>query len=116
MKEQITKLEQKAYDIRKATLEMCITAGTGHVTSCMSCIDILVALYHGEVMCHDPTNPNWPDRDRLFISKGQASPALYAILADCGYFDVSDMELFAQKGGKFGVHLQDNVPGVEIDC
>lgn len=116
MKEQITKLEQKAYDIRKATLEMCIKAGTGHVTSCMSCIDILVALYYGEVMRYNPANPNWPDRDRLFISKGQASPALYAMLADCGYFDVTELEQFAQKYGKFGVHLQKSVPGVEATC
>lgn len=116
MKEKITKLEQKAYEIRKSTLEMCIKAKTGHVTSCMSCIDVLVSLYYGGVMQHDPENPDWPERDRLFISKGQASPALYTTLADCGYFDKADLELFAQKGGKFGVHLQDSVPGVEITC
>ena len=45
MSDRIQRLKQKAYDIRKTTLDMCIKAGTGHVTSSMSCIDILVALY-----------------------------------------------------------------------
>ena len=67
-------------------------------------------------MRHNPQEPDWPGRDRLFISKGQASPALYTTLADCGYFDDDDLKLFAQKDGKFGVHLQMDVPGVEITC
>lgn len=116
MSDIIRRLERKAYDIRKATLDMCIKAETGHVTSSMSCIDLLVALYYGDIMRHDPENPQWPQRDRLILSKGQASPALYTVLADCGYFDKNDLDLFAQQGGKFGVHLQQNVPGVEITC
>jgi len=116
MCDSIEKLKKKAYYIRKKMLDMCIKAGTGHVTSCMSCIDILVSLYYGDIMRHNPEDPEWPGRDRLFLSKGQASPALYTILADCGYFDIKDIELFAQKDGKFGVHLQNSVPGVEITC
>jgi len=108
------KLEKKAIHIRKTVLDMCIKAGTGHVTSSLSCIDILIALYHGGIMRHDPADPEWEERDRFILSKGQASPALYAVLADCGYFDTKFLKTFAQKGGKFGVHLQDNVPGVEI--
>jgi transketolase len=65
-------------------------------------------------MRHDPKNPNWNERDRFILSKGQASPALYAVLGDCGYFDLELLDSFAQKGGKFGVHLQNDVPGVEI--
>jgi transketolase len=116
MMDQITKLKQKAFDVRKLTLDMCIKAGTGHVTSCMSCIDLLVSLYHGGIIRHDPAKPDSSDRDRLFLSKGQASPALYTLLADMAYFDISELDLFAQKGGKFGVHLQKSVPGVEITC
>jgi len=110
----ITKLGKKAYQIRKEMLDMCIKAGTGHVTSSLSCIDILVSLYYGNIMRHDPKNPKWEGRDRFILSKGQASPALYTILADLGYFDKKDLEGFAQKGGRFGVHLQYDVPGVEI--
>ncbi len=116
MDECIEKLQAKAYEIRKMVLKMCTKAGTGHLTSSMSCIDILVALYHGGIMRYNPEEPEWPERDRLFLSKGQASPALYAVLADCGYFDVAELDRFAQKDGKFGVHLQKDVPGVEITC
>lgn len=107
-------LRHKSYQIRKSVLEMCIKAGTGHVTSSLSCIDILVALHYGNIMKTDPKNPDWEERDRFVLSKGQASPALYAILADLGYFDQRELEKFAQRGGKFGVHLQNDVPGVEI--
>jgi len=108
------KLEKKAQEIRNLVLDMCIKAGTGHVTSSLSCIDILVSLYCGGILRHDPDNPNWEARDRFILSKGQASPALYAVLADCGYFTKKELSKFAQKGGKFGVHLQRDVPGVEI--
>lgn len=112
----VKKLEEKAYNIRRMTLDMCVKAGTGHVTSSMSCVDILVTLYYGNIMRHIPDTPDWSGRDYLFLSKAQASPALYTILADCGYFPLSDLEKFAQKDGKFGVHLQKDVPGVEISC
>lgn len=95
-------------------LEMCIKAGTGHVTSSLSCIDILVTLYYGNVLKFDPANPNWPERDIFIMSKGQASPALYSILADLGFFNKNLLNSFAQKDGRFGVHLQRDVPGVEI--
>lgn len=114
MKKTIKSLRKKAENIRKNVLNMCIQAQTGHVTSSLSCIDILVSLYHGNVMRHRPNDPGWEQRDRFILSKGQASPALYAVLADCGYFNSKELNNFAQKGGNFGVHLQDSVPGVEI--
>jgi len=110
----IKKLEKKSFLIRKMVLDMCIAAETGHLTSSMSCIDLLVSLYHGNIMRYDAKNPNWNERDWFILSKGQASPALYAVLADCGFFDRKDLNKFAQKDGKIGVHLQNDVPGVEI--
>jgi len=110
------KLQNKSNHIRKLVLEMCIKANTGHVTSSLSCTDIMVALYHGGILRHDPKKPDDPGRDRLYLSKGQASPVLYAVLADRGFFPMKDLKGFAQKGGKFGVHLQMSVPGVEITC
>jgi transketolase len=77
-------------------------------------VDILVALYHGNVLRFDPVRPAWAERDRFILSKGQASPALYAVLADLGFFDQQLLEQFAQEGGRMGVHLQQDVPGVEI--
>jgi len=110
----VSKLCKKSFQIRKTMLETCIKARTGHVTSSLSSIDILVALYYGNIIKFDPKNPFWKERDRFILSKGQASPALYAILADIGFFDPKELEKFAQKDGKFGVHLQNDVPGVEI--
>ncbi len=110
----VEELKKKAVHIRKTILNTCIKAGTGHVTSSLSCVEILVALYYGGLMHHNPKIPDWDERDRFILSKGQASPALYTILADCGYYSMKDLEFFAQEDGKFGVHLQNDVPGVEI--
>lgn len=108
------KLKKKSFQIRKIILEMCVKAGTGHVTSSLSCVEILVALYHGRIMKFDPKKPSWEGRDKFILSKGQASPALYAVLGDLGYFKMKELDRFAQKDGKFGVHLQNSVPGVEL--
>lgn len=107
-------LRKKSFQIRKMVLEMCIKAGTGHVTSSLSCIEVLVALYHGKIMKFNPKKPEWEGRDWFILSKGQASPALYVVLGDLGFFNKKDLNKFAQKDGKFGVHLQNSVPGVEL--
>jgi len=114
MEDLVRKLEKKSYEIRKTMLEMCIGAGKGHVTSCLSCTDILVALYYGGLLRYDSGKPEWPERDRLILSKGQASPVLYTVLADLGFFDQSELKKFTKQDGKFAVHLQKDVPGVEI--
>lgn len=110
----ISELETKSKHIRKLILDMCIKAGTGHVNSAYSAVEILTALYYGGIMRFDPKNPNWEKRDRFILSKGQASVLLYPILADLGYFSINELEHFAQEKGKFGVHLQHDVPGAEI--
>jgi len=112
----IEELKYKADDIRRMILNMCIKAGTGHVTSSLSCVEIMVALYYGQIMKFDPKNPDWEERDRFILSKAQASPTLYSILGDVGYYDKSWLDTFAQVDGKFGVHLQGTIPGVEISC
>jgi len=96
-------LAQKAHHLRNQVLEMCIKAGTGHVTSCFSCVEILVALFYGGVI---------KKGDRFLLSKGHASPLLYAILADIGYFPEEELWKFNKADGMFGVHLQHDVPGV----
>jgi transketolase len=107
-------LENKALELRKGILEMCVRAGTGHVTSSFSCAEILVALYHGGIMRFRPDEPEWAGRDRFIMSKGHASPALYVLLADLGFYPKSWTKDFAQKDGHFGVLLRCDVPGVEI--
>ena len=114
MADLITQLKRKSFELRMMLLQMCIQAGTGHTTSSLSCIDILVALYYGQILRFDPKNPQWEERDWLICSKGQASPALYVCLSDLGFFPRDNLASFAQEGGKFGVHLQKDVPGVEL--
>jgi transketolase len=93
---------------------MCIEAETGHVTSSFSATEIVVALYYGGVLRYDPKKPKWDGRDRFILSKGQASPLLYAVLADVGFFPTAELKKFCKANGMFGVHLQHDVPGVEI--
>ncbi len=107
-------LKKKARGIRNMVLDMCVAAGTGHVTSSFSSVEILVSLYHGGILRYDASNPGWEGRDRFILSKGQASPLLYAVLADVGFFPREKLNRFCKADGIFGVHLQNDVPGVEI--
>ena len=109
----IKTLDEKCVFHRKKVLETCLRAETGHVTSSLSCIEILITLYYKNYIRQNPNDPNDDDRDRFILSKAQASPLLYAILADLGYYDLGELDKFAQKDGIFGVHLQHTVPGVE---
>jgi transketolase len=83
--EEITFLKKKATQIRLITLEMIGHLGVGHVGGSLSIAEALVVLYY-KVMRIDPKNPKWDERDRFVLSKGHAGPALYAVLADLGYF------------------------------
>ncbi len=110
----INDLKQKAKYIRHEVLDMCVRAGTGHVTSAFSAVEIMVALFYGGILKFNPQNPKWKERDRFILSKGQASVLLYPILADLGYFPKEELNKFCQTDGNFGVHLQHDVPGAEI--
>jgi len=114
MLKNIEELKEKAKYIRKEVLDMCVKAGTGHVNSAFSSVELVVALFYAGILCFDPKNPGWKDRDRFILSKGQASVLLYPILADLGYFPREELDKFTKADGIFGVHLQHDVPGAEI--
>ncbi len=84
--QKIEKLQSIAKDIRKDVIRMTGEAGSGHPGGSLSCVEILVTLFF-HIMRHDPANPEWKDRDRFLLSKGHGVPALYAVLAKCGYID-----------------------------
>jgi len=85
-----------------------------HVASALSCVDILVALYF-EVARLDPGCPEAPDRDRILFSKGHASAALYACLAERGFFPLSHLAEYAQDGSMLGEHpTRLALPGIEM--
>ncbi len=96
-------IKEKSKQLRNDVLDMCVKAGTGHVTSCFSCTEIMVALFY-DVM---------KEGDHFLLSKGQASPLLYAILADKGVIKREEIENFCTADGSLGVHLDFNINGVE---
>ncbi len=105
-------LKNKAKWVRTQSMEMCV-AGGGHLVSAFSCTDLLVALYYGEILCLNPKNSEWEDRDRFILSKGHATSALYAILADLGYFSIKDLQDYCKFGSKLGSHPDKVLPGIE---
>ncbi len=107
-------LNLAALEIREATLEMIFNAQSGHPGGSLSCVDVLVALY-GKVLHHDPKNPNWDGRDFFILSKGHAAPALYATLAQYGYFDKSVLATLRKFGSPLQGHPERGlVPGIEV--
>lgn len=113
MDKKIEELEKKALWLRQQILKMTYRAGAGHVAPSFSCAEILVTLYQGGILKVDPQNPKWPERDRFVLSKGQAAVALYAVLAEMGFFPVEELYTFTQKGSRLGGHTEDTIPGVE---
>ncbi|NBV44686.1 MAG: transketolase [Planctomycetia bacterium] len=99
--------------IRARVVEMSHVAGTPHLGSSLSCIDLLVATYWGPLRI-DPQHPLDPDRDRFILSKGHAATALYVTLAERGFFDPALLDTYDTDGGALPEHpgLQ-CVPGVE---
>lgn len=111
----IGELERKANWVRNQILEMIVSANKGHIGGAFSCTDILVALYYGGILRFNHDNPDWSERDRFILSKGHSCVALYAILADLGFFPVSELGSFCQNGSRLGGHPDRNIPGIEAD-
>jgi transketolase len=108
----ITFLKQKSNWVRQRALEICMTAG-GHLVSAFSCVEILVALFYGNVLRFNSKKPNWDKRDRFILSKGHAETAIYTILADLGFFSKNELKRLLQPGALLGLHLDIEVCGIE---
>lgn len=89
-------LEKKARALRATCVQLAHDAKENHLNGALSCIDILVALYDGWLRI-SPDQPRFPDRDRFIFSKGHACTALYAILADRGFFSKKLLHHYAQN-------------------
>jgi len=107
-------LAQKAVQTRIAILKLIYQAKGGHIGGALSCTDILVSLYYS-VMRIDPENPGWADRDRFILSKGHSVEALYAILADLGFFSQSELESYRGFHSRLLGHPTNKVPGIEVN-
>ena len=110
----IKELTKKAVEVRKGIIEAVYWAQSGHPGGSLSVADILTVLYFDE-MNIDEKNPNWEDRDRLVLSKGHCSPALYSCLANRGYFPIEDLKTFRKIDSYLQGHPDKNkVPGVDM--
>ena len=98
--------------LRKTVLQMVAEAGSGHLGASLSAVDILATLYFMK-MRHDPNDPEWPGRDRLVLSKGHAAPALYAVLAEAGYFPPEELTHLREDGSILQGHPEKETPGVD---
>jgi transketolase len=108
------KLKKIACDIRVDIIKETFHAGSGHPGGSLSAADILTFLYFQELNI-DPANPKKEDRDKFVLSKGHASPVLYAALAHRGYFPKDDLVTFRKLGSKLQGHPDmKKVPGVEM--
>ena len=107
-------LKEIVWRLSHQIIKMTTRAGSGHPSSSLSAIDLLVALYFGGIMRTDPARPDWPDRDRFILSKGHAAPALYAVLAEAGYFEPERLWTLRQLGSALEGHPNmRRLPGVE---
>ena len=108
------KLARIAAEIRKGALTAVYSASSGHPGGSLGIADILAYLYFEE-MNVDPKNPKDPDRDRFVLSKGHTSPALYATLAERGFFLKEDLKTFRHKDSYLQGHPDmKHIPGVDM--
>lgn len=111
----IKELKLRAYEIRKTALRTIQTAGSGHIGGSFSIAEILSVLYFDK-MNVDPKNPDMADRDRLVLSKGHCSPALYAALAWKGFFPMEHLSTFRKIDSDLSGHVEIHVPGVDMSA
>jgi len=106
-------LKSMARMIRQDIVRMITEAGSGHPGGSLSVADIVAALFF-DVMRHDPANPCWEERDRFILSKGHACPAVYAALAESGYFPKEELLTLRKLGSRLQGHPDMcKLPGLE---
>jgi transketolase len=107
-------LALKSIRLRRQTLEIIYQAGGGHTGGSLSCLDILNVLYN-RILRVSPETFADPNRDRYVQSKGHSVEALYAVLADRGFFPAADLAAFSQYQSHYVGHPTRRIPGVEMN-
>lgn len=110
----LEELKDTSWRLSKQIIEITTKAGSGHPSSSLSAIDVLVALYFGGIMQYDPNQTDKPDRDRFILSKGHGAPGLYVTLAEAGFFDPELLPTLREFGSPLEGHPNMRVlPGLE---
>ena len=99
----IAELQSLARNFRARIVETSHRTGTPHLGSCLSCVDLLTALYFS-ILRIDPSDPSSPDRDRFILSKGHGAPALFQVLATRGFYPESRLDTYGEDGSVFAEH------------
>jgi transketolase len=109
----LTPLDARSRQLRKTIIRSVQAGNRGHIGSAFSLVEVLRVLYD-DILKYDASNPRWPGRDRCILSKGHGCLALYAVLADRGFFPESELWKFCKPEGILGGHPEyGKVPGVE---
>lgn len=113
-KDEWLRLEKKADELRRLTVQTVSWAGSGHIGGGLSCLDALTVLYY-RYMNYDVNAPDWADRDRFVLSKGHAAVSYAPVLVDLGFMPLDELKIFNLTGAKIGMHLDSNkVVGVDV--
>ncbi len=107
-------IQDLARTLRARIIETSHKSGMPHLGSCLSCVDILAALYFAQLRI-DTASPRWANRDRFILSKGHGAPALFQVLAMRGFYPESMLDDYGKDGGVFAEHppTPDHLPGIE---
>jgi transketolase len=109
----IQALTERAQTIRKAVINMLVEARSGHTASPLGLADIMTLLYF-HTLKHDPTRPDWAERDRFVLSSGHVCPVLYATMSLAGYFPEKNLATLRRYGSSLQGHPhREWLPGLE---
>ena len=108
----VKELEAKARKLRRESLFVMKEMGIGWLGGSFSSADVVTALLFYR-MRHDPQNPQWPERDRLIISKGHSCEIVYAALAEAGYFPREELKTYSHPGARLQTHVNTRTPGID---
>jgi transketolase len=111
--DRVDEVRERAALVRRETVRLVGIAGSGHYSSVFSCAEILAALYSGVMRIAE--DPEWPERDRLVLSKGHVAVGLYPLLAERGYFPADWLDSYTRLGSPLGDHPDmRRIPGVDF--
>jgi transketolase len=119
LKEHFNFLKQKGIELRIDLLKMIAQAEAGHTGSCLSALDMMIALYYGlnhdqPFLKCDPQKPGSEQQDYFVLSKMQAAPAWYVILADLGFFSKDEFHYYTQQNALLSTNPHLKIPGVTL--
>ncbi len=110
---QLQEVRERAKKVRSETVRLVEIAGSGHYSSVFSCAEIMGALYSGVMRIAE--DPEWPERDRLILSKGHVAIGLYPLLAERGYFPEDWLDSYTRLGSPLGDHPDmRRIPGIDF--